>query len=131
MATLIFAGLATGELWWLTLDDVNYDTGADGMIRIRGKSVGGHAWKPKSGMNRAVSINSDLRTYQHKYQPETPGHGWFFPARRAGGGIAKTFRRNSAPSQRLPAIKEWACAPRAVRAPIDCGGVGTRNRTAL
>ncbi len=78
-AMLIYAGLRREELLWLTIDDIDYDTGAHGMIRVRAKSIGGESWKPKTGVNRAVPISSDLRAYLDKYQPRMSDHGWFFP----------------------------------------------------
>ena len=35
IAMLIYAGLRPEELLWLTIDDIDYDTGAHGMIRVR------------------------------------------------------------------------------------------------
>jgi integrase len=80
VAMLIYAGLRREELLWLTIDDIDYDTGAHGMIRVRAKSIGKESWKPKTGINRAVPISNDLRAYLNKYQPRTSNHGWFFPS---------------------------------------------------
>jgi len=78
-AMLIYAGLRREEILWLTIDDIDYDTGTHGMIRVRAKSIGGESWKPKTGVNRAVPISGDLRAYLDKYQPRISDHGWFFP----------------------------------------------------
>jgi len=40
---LIYAGLRREELLWLTIDDVDYDTGTYGMIRVRAQSTGQYA----------------------------------------------------------------------------------------
>jgi len=37
VAMLIYAGLRREELLWLTIDDIDYDTGSYGMIRVRAK----------------------------------------------------------------------------------------------
>jgi integrase len=79
VAMLIFAGLRREELLWLTIDDIDFDTGAYGMIRVRAKTIGGESWMPKTRINRAVPISSDLRAYLDKYRPRTSNHGWFFP----------------------------------------------------
>lgn len=81
VAMLIYAGLRREELLWLTIDDIDYDTGTHGMIRVRAKSIGGESWKPKTGINRAVPVSGDLRAYLDKYRPRTSDHGWFFPSR--------------------------------------------------
>jgi integrase len=80
VAMLIYAGLRREELLWLTVDDIDYGTGTHGMIRVRAKSIGSESWKPKTGVNRAVPISSDLRAYLNLYKPRTSQHGWFFPS---------------------------------------------------
>jgi integrase len=80
VAMLIYSGLRREELLWLIVDDIDYDTGTNGMIRIRAKTIGTESWKPKTGINRAVPISTDLRACLDKYQPRTSDHGWFFPS---------------------------------------------------
>lgn len=80
VAMLIYAGLRREELLWLTIDDIDYGTGAHGMIRLRAKSIAGESWKPKTGVNRAIPISSDLRAYLDRYKPRISQYGWFFPS---------------------------------------------------
>jgi len=39
VAVLIYAGLRREELLWLTLEDVDFEAGAYGLIRVRAKTV--------------------------------------------------------------------------------------------
>lgn len=89
VATLIYAGLRREELLWLTKDDIVMPKGnKPGMIRVRAKTINGRFWQPKTGVNRAVPINSSLLQYFERYspqetiQPSTDRHfrGWWFPS---------------------------------------------------
>jgi len=80
VATLIYAGLRREELLWLTIDDVDFKSGAFGAIRIRAKTIDGEFWQPKTKLNRIVPISSKLRHHLEKYRPKiTPGK-WYFPS---------------------------------------------------
>jgi integrase len=79
VAMLIYAGLRREELLWLTVEDLDYATGTNGVIRIRSKKVDGAAWEPKTKVNRAVPISTALRAYLDKYRPMVSAGGWFFP----------------------------------------------------
>jgi integrase len=80
VATLIYAGMRREELLWLTMDDVDFKSGAFGAIRIRAKTIDGEFWQPKTKVNRIVPISSKLRQYLEKYRPKiTPGK-WYFPS---------------------------------------------------
>jgi hypothetical protein len=52
VSVLIYAGLRREELLWLTLDDIDFKTGALGMIRVRAKMIDGRRWEPKTKVNR-------------------------------------------------------------------------------
>ena len=80
VAALIYSGLRREELLWLTHDDFDFNSGGNGIIRIRAKTIDGEYWQPKTKRNRAVPISFALRDYLDKYQPRiTPGK-WFFPS---------------------------------------------------
>ena len=80
VATLIYSGLRREELLWLTMDDVDFKSGAFGAIRVRAKTIDGEFWQPKTKVNRIVPISSKLRQHLEKYRPKiTPGK-WYFPS---------------------------------------------------
>jgi integrase len=91
VAMLIYAGLRREELLWLTIDDVDYAGGANGVIRVRAKEVGGVAWEPKTKVNRAVPISKGLRAYLNKYESGPSACGWFFPTPDGGRWNADWF----------------------------------------
>lgn len=78
VAVYIYAGLRREEALWLTTDDVDLHSGPCGMIRVRAKTIGGLTWQPKSKVNRAVPVTSDLARFLAKYQPPPTPEGWFF-----------------------------------------------------
>ena len=80
VAMFIYAGLRREEALWLTLEDVDLDAGANGMIRIQAKTVNDQSWQPKTKRNRAVPISSTLRTYLLRYTPRPSIGGWYFPS---------------------------------------------------
>ncbi len=108
VAMLIYAGLRREELLWLTIDDIDYSTGEHGMIRIRAKTIGAESWKPKTNVNRAVPISSDLRAYLDKYQPQTSNHGWFFPSRVARRWDCDNFSQELREINAKAGLK-WSC----------------------
>lgn len=108
VATLIYGGLRREELLWLALDDIDYDTGAYGMIRIRAKTVGQESWKPKTGVNRAVPISSDLRVYLDRYRPRISDHGWFFPSPAGRRWDCDNFSHDLREINRKMNLK-WGC----------------------
>ncbi len=80
VATLIFAGLRREELLWLTPDDVDFTSGARGLLRVRAKTIAGESWQPKTKINRAVPIHSRLRLLLDKWQLKRTKGTWFFPS---------------------------------------------------
>ncbi|MFN3166145.1 MAG: tyrosine-type recombinase/integrase [Phycisphaeraceae bacterium] len=82
VAVLIYAGLRREELLWLTQDDLDLRrrNGGHGMLRIQAKTIGGQSWQPKTRVNRAVPISSDLRVYLDRYRIPKSDHGWLFPS---------------------------------------------------
>ncbi len=80
VATLIYAGLRREEMLWLTPADINLKWGADGLIRVRKKTVGEESWQPKGRKNRSVPISSELRLYLDKWRLKRGKNDWFFPS---------------------------------------------------
>jgi integrase len=60
VAMYIYAGLRREELCWLTVYDVDFAAGGNGMIRVRAKTVNGEFWEPKTKVNRVVIIIKNL-----------------------------------------------------------------------
>ena len=56
VAVYIYADLRREELCWLTVDDVDYLAGGNGMIRVRAKTVNGEFWEPKTKVNRVFRL---------------------------------------------------------------------------
>lgn len=100
VALLIYAGVRREELLWLTVDDVNLNAGAHGMIQIRAKTIAGESWQPKTKRNRAVPISSALRVYLDRYVIRRSDHGWYFPSpqgtRWDGDNFAADLRKANA-----------------------------------
>ena len=80
VAVLIYAGLRREELLWLIHDDFDFKTGLHGMIRIRAKTIHGESWQPKTRVNRAAPISSNLRRYLDAYHQRIVPCGWYFPS---------------------------------------------------
>lgn len=78
VAVYIYAGLRREELCWLTVDDVDFSAGGNGMIRIRAKTVNGVRWEPKTKVNRVVPISSNLMKFLEKYTPPVVKGKLFF-----------------------------------------------------
>jgi integrase len=79
VAMLIFAGLRREELLWLRPEDIDWNAGSSGLIRIQAKTVNGNRWQPKTKKNRGVPISSRLRTYLDKWRLKKHGGTWLFP----------------------------------------------------
>lgn len=108
VAVLIYAGLRREELLWLTFDDIDLESGAFGLIRVRAKTVHGESWQPKTKSNRAVPISSTLRSYLDRYVPKlTPGR-WFFPSPKGKGYDPDNFSRGLRIANRRAGL-QWAC----------------------
>lgn len=79
VATLIFAGLRREELLWLTSEDIDLTAGANGVIRVRAKTVEGESWEPKTKKNRGVPVSSRLRPYLDKLRMKHLPGPWLIP----------------------------------------------------
>ncbi len=82
-AVFIYAGIRREEATWLTLEDVDLGAGANGMIRVRAKTINGEYWEPKTKKNRVIPISRSLRVILDGYQPAASPEGWFFPSPRS------------------------------------------------
>lgn len=80
----IYAGLRREEALWLTLEDFQWDLGNHGVIMVRGKSIDGEAWVPKTAEDRIVPISKDLGGYLDRYLTVRRSGTWFFPAPKGG-----------------------------------------------
>ncbi|MFT3784922.1 MAG: tyrosine-type recombinase/integrase [Tepidisphaeraceae bacterium] len=81
VATMIYAGLRREELLWLRTDDVDMDSGSNGVLRIRAKTVHGRTWQPKTKVNRVVPISSTLRAHLTAYAARVgTSETWYFPS---------------------------------------------------
>jgi integrase len=94
VATYIFAGLRREELLWLTHQDIDWNAKPYGIIRIRGKTVEGASWQPKTKKNRAVPINSQLRPYLDKQRLRAARNPWLFPSPEGKQYDPDNFSRN-------------------------------------
>jgi len=108
VAVLIYTGLRREELLWLTLDDVDLEAGAFGIIRVRAKTVRGEYWQPKTKLNRAVPISSNLRLYLDKYVPKLTMGKWFFASPQGKGYDPDNFSRDLRNANRKAGL-QWTC----------------------
>ena len=82
VATYIYAGLRREEAIWLAVEDVDFDVGMFGVIRVRAKTVDGDFWEPKTKVNRIVPISRTLRVILDGYTRPGVLALWFFPSPR-------------------------------------------------
>jgi len=80
VAMYIYAGLRREELCWLTVDDIDFSAGGNGMIRVRAKTIDGKFWEPKTKVNRVVPISTTLKKYLSSYVLSKADGPWFFPS---------------------------------------------------
>lgn len=83
-AVYIYAGLRREEALWLTPDDFEWSMGNHGVIMVRGKSIDGKTWIPKTGEDRLVPISKVLRAYLDSYLEIRKPGVWFFCAPKGG-----------------------------------------------
>jgi integrase len=108
VAVLIYAGLRREEALWLTMDDMDFKSGANGMIRVRAKTIGGEAWQPKTKVNRAVPISRTLRGYLDAYAPPKSLYGWYFPGVLGNRWEPDNFSRDLRRENDKAGLR-WAC----------------------
>ncbi|QXE85518.1 site-specific integrase [Geomonas nitrogeniifigens] len=82
VAVFIYAGLRREEALWLTPDDFEWSMGNHGVIMVRGKTIDGKTWMPKTGEDRPVPISKTLREYLDSYREIRKPGTWFFCAPR-------------------------------------------------
>ena len=97
VAVYIYAGLRREEALWLTLEDIELNTGKHGVIRIRAKTIGDEQWETKTKVNRVVPISSALREFLVRYERPDVLAPWYFPSpngkRWHPDNLSKTLRR--------------------------------------
>lgn len=108
VATYIYSGLRREEALWLTVDDVDLSTGANGVILVRAKTVNGQFWQPKTKRNRAVPISSILRSYLENYTPMLTKERWFFPSPKGKLYDPDNFSRDLRKANRKAGLS-WTC----------------------
>ena len=108
VAMYIYAGLRREEALWLTAADVDLTAGAQGMIRIRAKTVGGLSWQPKTKVNRAVPISRDLARYLLRYRPAATREEWYFPSPEGHHYDPDNFSADLRAAQE-PTGLAWSC----------------------
>lgn len=109
VAMFIYAGIRREEAAWLTVDDVDLSSGANGMIRVRAKTINGEYWEPKTKKNRVIPVSRSLRAKLEGYQPATSNEGWFFPSPRSHSlwdpdNLSRTIKVANKPHG-----LEWGC----------------------
>ncbi len=108
VAMYIYAGLRREEALRLTMDDVDLDAGANGMLRIQAKTVNGDYWQPKTRVNRAVPISKTLREYLERYAPGASDGGWYFPSPQGKFRDPDNFSKALAEVNKAHALG-WTC----------------------
>lgn len=109
VATLIYAGLRRSELLWLTPGDVDIQAGRLGVIRIRAKMVHGEFWETKTGVDRAIPVNSSLRPFLERWEGiAEPGRVWYFPSRRGQRWDMDNFAECLRNANRAAGLA-WSC----------------------
>ncbi len=108
VAMYIYAGLRREELLWLTSNDIDFQAGMYGMIRVHAKTVDGEHWEPKTKVNRAVPISSALREYLDRYEPRIVPARWYFPSLQGTRWDPDNFYHFLQGANRKAGLK-WSC----------------------
>lgn len=109
VAVYIYAGLRREEALWLQLEDLDRESGPNGMLRIRAKTVNGEHWQPKTKTNRVVPISRALRQYLERYEPRIVPDHWLFPSPDGKRWDADNFGRSLREANHNARLK-WSCA---------------------
>lgn len=105
VATLVYPGLRRSELLWLTVDDLDMRSR---IVMVRGKTVDGKTWEPKTRKNRAVHISDSLLPYLERWMRVRPDSVWLFPASRGGRWDPDNFAAALRHGQRGLG-RRWSC----------------------
>lgn len=108
VAMYIYAGLRREEALWLTIGDVDFDAGPNGMIQVRAKTVNGQYWQPKTKANRSVPISSMLLEYLKNYTPMLTKERWYFPSPKGKHYDPDNFSRDLRNANRKAGF-QWGC----------------------
>jgi len=108
VAVFIYAGLRREEAVWLMRNDIDFESGANGVIHVRAKTLNGEYWQPKTKLNRVVPISRNLRAYLDQYEPRiVPGH-WYFPSPEGKRWDADNFSQDHRRAQESHKLL-WNC----------------------
>jgi integrase len=105
VATLIYTGIRRSEMLWLTPDDLDL---ASRLVMVRGKTVDGKSWEPKTRKNRSVPVSGSLLPYLERWLPARRTSPWLFPASQGSHWNADNFSTNLREAQ-AGAGKRWSC----------------------
>lgn len=109
VAILIYAGVRRSELLWLTPADVDLHAGPYGTIRIRSKEIDGQFWQPKTGVERAVPVSSQLRPYLDRYEAAAVrGRTWYVHSPQGKRWDADNFTHRLAKRNKAAGLG-WTC----------------------
>lgn len=108
VALYIYAGLRREEALWLTIRDIDLNSGKYGRIHVRAKVVGDMSWHPKT-VNRVVPISSVLRSYLDRYSPIATAQNWYFPSPEGTLWHPDNFSRDLR-NRNKEAGLDWSCA---------------------
>jgi integrase len=105
VATLIYTGLRRSEMLWLTPDDLDL---ASRLVIVRGKTVNGESWEPKTRKNRSVPVSTSLLAYVEPWHLARPMSAWLFPASQDGRWNPDNFSTALREAQ-AGLAKRWSC----------------------
>jgi integrase len=108
VAMYIYAGIRREEALWLTINDVDLNSGTNGMIRIQAKTVDGEYWETKTQVNRVVPISNSLRKYLDQHISPYAKQEWFFPSPKGVRWDVNNFSQALAKRNKVNNLP-WTC----------------------
>jgi integrase len=108
VAMYIYAGIRREEALWLTINDVDLNSGTNGMIRIQAKTVDGEYWETKTQVNRVVPISNSLRKYLDQHISPDAKQEWFFPSPKGVRWDVNNFSQALAKRNKVNNLP-WTC----------------------
>ena len=81
---------------------------AQGIIRVRAKTVDGESWQPKTKVNRLVPISRALRAHLDRYFPRPTPVRWYFPSPDGKHCDADNFSADLRAANTHAGLK-WGC----------------------
>ena len=77
IVTVVYGGLRREEACWLTWDDLDL-AGEAPVLRVRGKTIDGEFWIPKTKKNRTIPVSGKLLSVLSEHKRN--GVPWVFPS---------------------------------------------------